>query len=102
MCVHVCACMCNVCVHVCVMCVCMCVCVCVYVCVCVFVCVCVSITSQPVSSGVVAEVREEVIMQFPEDVQGDAAMRRTDGLVSFLQHRIKGVQRHKLQHHCVR
>ena len=90
-CVHVCACMCDVCVH-----------VCVRVRVCVCLCVCVSITSQPVGSGVVAEVREEVIMQFPEDVQGDAAMRRTDGLVCLLQHRIKGVQRHKFQHHCVR
>ena len=38
-------------------------------------------TNTPVSSGIVAEVREKVIMEFPEDMEGDPTMWGAHGLV---------------------
>ncbi len=51
----------------------------------------------PVSGGVVAEVREEVIVELPEDVESDPAVGRGHSLVHLLEHGIPRVQLHVLR-----
>ena len=55
----------------------------------------------PVSGRVVAEVREEVVDQLPEDVQCDSAVRRADGLIGLTEHGVKGIDENMLRQHLV-
>ena len=63
---------------------------------CIHVCSCA-----PVSGGVVAEVGEEVVVELPEDVERDAAVRGGDGLVGLVVQGGPRVQRHMLRQHLV-
>ena len=53
-------------------------------------------THPPVRSGVVAEVWQEVVVELPEDVQGDASVGRGDSLVLLPEHGVPGVKGHVL------
>lgn len=55
----------------------------------------------PISTGVVAEVGEEVVVELPEDVQSDPAMRGGHRLVGLVEHAVPGIETHMLGQHLV-
>lgn len=56
----------------------------------------IRLTNRPVGGAIVAVVGQEVVVELPEDVKGDAAVGGRHVVVSFAEHGIKTVQGQEL------
>lgn len=56
----------------------------------------IRLTNRPVGGAIVAVVGQEVVVELPEDVKGDAAVGGRHVVVSFAEHGIKTVQSQEL------
>ena len=55
----------------------------------------------PVCGRVVAEVREKVVYQLPEDVQRDSSVWGADSLIGLTKHGVKGIDENMLGQHLM-